>query len=92
MRTRLLGSDDMTALLETVGRDQFMDLMIDRLRGRMREHDEDTVQVRARDGFRYEKPDLGLIEWMPTHEIAGPVVVKMVGYHPTNPCNGACPA
>ena len=92
MRTRLLGSDDMTALLETVGRDRFMDLMIDRLRGRMREHDDDTVEVRARDGFRYEKPDLGLIEWMPTHEIAGPVVIKMVGYHPTNPVQRGLPS
>lgn len=92
MRTRLLGSDDMSALLETVGRDRFMDLMIERLRGRMREHDDDGVQVRARDGFRYEKPDLGLIEWMPTHEIAGPVVIKMVGYHPSNPVQRAVPS
>ena len=92
MRTRLLGSDEMTALLETVGRHRFMDLMIERLRGRMREHDDDTVQVRARDGFRYEKPDLGLIEWMPTHEVAGPVVVKMVGYHPTNPVQRGLPS
>jgi ornithine cyclodeaminase/alanine dehydrogenase-like protein (mu-crystallin family) len=82
----------MTALLETVGRDQFMDLMIDRLRGRMREHEDDTVQVRARDGFRYDKPELGLIEWMPTHEIAGPVVIKMVGYHPTNPVQRGLPS
>ena len=92
MRTRLLGSDDMSALLELVGRDRFMDLMIERLRGRMREHDDDTVQVRARDGFRYEKPDLGLIEWMPTHEVAGPVVIKMVGYHPTNPLQRGLPS
>ena len=28
---------------------------------------------------------MGLLEWMPTHELGGPVVVKMVGYHPTNP-------
>lgn len=92
MRTRLLGSDDMSALVETVGRDRFMDLMIERLQGRMREHDDDLVQVRARDGFRYEKPDLGLIEWMPTHEIAGPVVVKMVGYHPSNPLQRGLPS
>ncbi len=92
MRTRLLGSDDMSALLDTVGRDRFMDLMIERLQGRMREHDDDLVQVRARDGFRYEKPDLGLIEWMPTHEVAGPVVIKMVGYHPTNPLQRGLPS
>ncbi len=92
MRTRVLGADDMAALLETVGRDRFMDLMIERLRGRFRDHDDDAVQARARDGFRYEKPSLGLLEWMPTHEIGGPVVVKMVGYHPTNPVQRALPS
>ena len=68
-----------------------MDLMIERLRGRIRDHDDDTVQVRARDGFRYEKPDLGLIEWMPTHEVAGPVVVKMVGIPPDQPVSTVPP-
>ena len=92
MRTRVLGADDMAALLETVGRDHVMDLMIDRLRERFRDHDEDAVQARARDGFRYEKPSLGLLEWMPTHEIGGPVVVKMVGYHPTNPVQRSLPS
>ena len=92
MRTRVLAADDMAALLETVGRDHFMDLMIERLRGRFRDHDDEAVQARARDGFRYEKPSLGLLEWMPTHEIGGPVVVKMVGYHPTNPVQRALPS
>ena len=92
VKTRLLGADDLIALLRAVGRDRFMDLMIERLRSRLRFHDDEAVQVRARDGFRYDKPDLGLIEWMPTHEIAGPVVVKMVGYHPTNPVQRDLPS
>ena len=69
-----------------------MDLMIERLRARFLDHSADGVEVRARDGFRYDKPDLGLIEWMPTHEIGGPVVVKMVGYHPANPVQRALPS
>ena len=92
MKTRVLDAAAMTALLDVVGRDRFMDLMIERLRGRFREHDEATVQVRARDGFRYDKPALGLLEWMPTHEVGGPVVVKMVGYHPTNPLQRGLPS
>ena len=92
MYTRLLGAKDLATLLDAVGRDEFMDLMIHRLRHRFGRHDPDQVDVRARDGFRYEKPALGLIEWMPTHEIGGPVVVKMVGYHPTNPVQRGLPS
>jgi len=66
--------------------------MIERLRTRFAEHDSDQVQARRRDGFRYDKPALGLLEWMPTHELGGPVVVKMVGYHPTNPVQRSLPS
>ncbi len=82
----------MARMVALVGRDRFMDLMIDALRERFDRFDPSGVQVRARDGFRYDKPDLGLIEWMPTHEVAGPVVVKMVGYHPTNPVQRRLPS
>ena len=92
MKTRILAGADISRLLEIVGRDEFMDLMIERLRARFLDHSVDSVEVRARDGFRYDKPDLGLIEWMPTHETGGPVVVKMVGYHPTNPVQRALPS
>lgn len=92
MKTLLLGADDVSALLDAVGRDELMDQMIDALRGRFAKHDPELVEVRARDGFRYDKPDHGLVEWMPTHEVGGPVVVKMVGYHPTNPLQRALPS
>jgi len=92
VKTRVLGAADLTLLLHTIGRDELMDLMIERLRGRFLDHSGDAVEVRARDGFRYDKPDLGLIEWMPTHETGGPVVVKMVGYHPANPVQRALPS
>ena len=92
LTTTVLGADDLSTLLDRVGRHEVMDLMIQRLGERFRQHDLDTVEVRARDGFRYEKPDLGLVEWMPTHETGGPVVVKMVGYHPTNPVQRALPS
>ena len=83
---------DLAALLDAVGRDQLMDLMLERLRARFLDHADDAVEVRARDGFRYDKPALGLVEWMPTHETGGPVVIKMVGYHPANPVQRALPS
>ncbi len=92
MSTRVIGAADIAAMLEIVGRDGFMDLMIQALRTRFEGFDAATVQVRERDGFRYDKPDLGLLEWMPTHEVSGPVVVKMVGYHPTNPVQRNLPS
>ena len=92
MNTLLLRSDDLSALLETVGRDAFMDHMINALRGRFRDFDGELQHVRARDGFRYDKPAHGLIEWMPTHEVGGPIVIKMVGYHPTNPLQRSLPS
>ena len=92
MKTRVLGAADITQLLNVVGRNELMDLMIERLRARFLDYAADAVEVRARDGFRYEEPDLGLIEWMPTHERGGPVVVKMVGYHPANPVQRGLPS
>jgi ornithine cyclodeaminase len=92
LATRLLGADDLSQLVRRVGRDELMDLMIDRLRSRFAQHDPAEVQARDRDGFRYDKPALGLLEWMPTHEVGGPVVIKMVGYHPTNPLQRRLPS
>lgn len=92
MKTLLLAADDLSAVLDAIGRDTFMDLMIDALRTRFESHDDELVEVRARDGFRYDKPAHGLVEWMPTHEVGGPVVIKMVGYHPTNPVQRSIPS
>lgn len=92
METQLLAARDIARLVELVGRDRLMDLMIERLRQRFVDHDDDAVDVRTRDGFRYDKPALGLLEWMPTHELGGPVVIKMVGYHPTNPLQRSIPS
>ncbi len=92
MKTMILGAADLATLVERVGRDELMDQMIAALRSRFAEHDAESVDARARAGFRYDKPALGLIEWMPTHEVGGPVVIKMVGYHPTNPTQRELPS
>ena len=90
--TLVLDAASIGRILEVVGRDALMDLVIDRLRLRYVEMETTPSDARDRDGFRYDKPALGLIEWMPTHEIGGPVVVKMVGYHPTNPVQRQLPS
>lgn len=90
--TQLLTAEDIAALVRLLGRDQLMDEMIDALRRVFESHRPDEFDARTRDGFRYEKPDLGLVEWMPSHELGGPVVVKMVGYHPTNPLQRGLPS
>ena len=92
MSTRVIGAADVAEMLDIVGRDAFMDLMIEALRQRFENFDSGEVEARERDGFRYAKPDLGLLEWMPTHEVSGPVVIKMVGYHPTNPVQRGLPS
>ncbi|MFZ9040617.1 MAG: ornithine cyclodeaminase family protein [Ilumatobacteraceae bacterium] len=90
--TLVLDAASIRRIVEIVGRDHLMDLVIDRLRGRCAEMPDIPSDTRDRDGFRYDKPALGLVEWMPTHEIGGPVVVKMVGYHPTNPVQRGLPS
>lgn len=92
LTTLILGADDIATLLRRVGPDALMDAMIDRLRRRYLDLDDVELSARDRDGFRYDKPALGLLEWMPTHEVGGPVVVKMVGYHPTNPVQRLLPS
>ncbi len=92
MKTKILTAADIRVLIEQVGLDELLDLLIDRLRRRFDEHDPTTVDVRTRAGFRYDKPALGLLEWMPVHELGGPIVIKMVGYHPTNPVQRSVPS
>lgn len=90
--TLVLDAQSIRRIVDVVGRDRLMDLIIERLRSRYIDLAASPADSRDRDGFRYDKPALGLIEWMPTHEIGGPVVVKMVGYHPTNPVQRRLPS
>jgi ornithine cyclodeaminase/alanine dehydrogenase-like protein (mu-crystallin family) len=92
LTTLVLAASDIRRIVDEIGRDHLMDLMIGRLRSRCAELLDSPSDTRDRDGFRYDKPSLGLVEWMPTHEAGGPVVVKMVGYHPTNPVQRHLPS
>ncbi|MCZ6894355.1 MAG: ornithine cyclodeaminase family protein, partial [Gammaproteobacteria bacterium] len=61
------------------------DEVIDALEAALRAFDESKYQVPARDGFEYQDPAPGLLEWMPAMECGGEITVKLVGYHPRNP-------
>ena len=85
MLTMIVGRDDVARIVEAVGLDALMDEMIDRLSAAITSFDETTTRVRARDGFHYQEPDLGLLEWMPVMQTGEATTIKVVGYHPLNP-------
>ena len=45
----------------------------------------DEWDLSEREGFHYQEPKLGLLEWMPVMRRGERVLLKLVGYHPSNP-------
>lgn len=90
--TRVIGAGDLARLVGQVGIDPFLDQLIERLEQALHRHDEEITTTFDRAGFHYRKPDLGLLEWMPAMEVGRRVVIKTVGYHPTNPVQRALPS
>ena len=91
MKTRVLDRHHVSRIVAEVGRDALMDEMIAELTNAIAGLDDQATVVRARDGFRYERPDVGLVEWMPVLADGGQVTIKVVGYHPTNPSRRSLP-
>lgn len=85
MKTRLLTAGDIREIGRTVGVDQLMDDLIDRLERACRQYDPATTTAPPRSGFHYQVPVTGLVEWMPIHTLGEPTVLKVVAYHPANP-------
>ena len=83
--TRILSHRCIGHIVADVGLDDLIDQLIERLADACRHHEPVMMEVIARDGFRYAKPGLGLIEWMPVMELGRRVAIKTVGYHPANP-------
>ncbi|MEM8583191.1 MAG: ornithine cyclodeaminase family protein [Bacteroidota bacterium] len=84
-KTLVLSRHDIQEITQDQGLDSLMDLLIERLEYAMRTHSEERISTPARSGFNYEKPNTGLVEWMPIYEHGGDVTIKVVGYHPDNP-------
>ena len=85
LQTRLLSVDDVRLIVEQVGLDHLMDQMIDRLTQALANFDPTETIVPVRTGFSYEKPHVGLVEWMPLFQKQSQIILKAVGYHPENP-------
>ncbi len=90
--TKLLDTRALHAIVEDVGLDQLMDEMTERLRRVLAEFDSEAISTIPRGGFSYEKPDFGLLEWMPSMERGRRVAIKTVGYHPSNPSTHGLPS
>ena len=86
MKTKVLSRDDLAAIVREMGVNTLMDGLIMRLHAFITTMgDNGSVDVRVRDGFCYEAPRTGLIEWMPVLRHESEVTIKVVGYHPRNP-------
>lgn len=89
--TRILTHTCLANIVERVGLNALLDDLIERLGSALAAHDSEVIHTIERTGFRYTKPDLGLIEWMPAMEAGRLVSIKTVGYHPTNPVERGTP-
>ncbi len=90
--TAVLTAADVAAVVRSVGLDQFMDHMIEGVREAAKGLDPESTMTIERGGFQYEKPSLGLVEWMPSMELGRAVGIKTVGYHPSNPIQRGMPS
>lgn len=88
MKTLVLGRDDVACLAATLGIDRLMDEVIARLEADLRAFDPASTRIPARDGFDYDSPRPGLVEWMPVLTRGRNVLIKTVAYHPHNPSQG----
>lgn len=83
--TLIISTADVDRIVRENGTDRIMDELIARLGSAFAEYDESETKAPARDGFSYDRPVTGLVEWMPYMRVGHEVVVKLVGYHPGNP-------
>ncbi len=83
--TLVLSQKDIQKLIINEGIDQVMDLLIERLEEAAKNFDPVQTKIPVRSGFNYEKPDPGLVEWMPLYNVGEEITIKLVGYHPNNP-------
>lgn len=92
MKTTIYSADDLRTIVNHLGFEQLMDETISTLESTFRDYSADKYSIPPRDGFEYKKPDTGLIEWMPTMANSEQVVLKLVGYHPSNPVKRSLPS
>ena len=85
MKTTILTREDIRLIVEHTGLDTIMDEMIARLTRSFGEFDKEITVIPTRDGFTYHGSNIGLLEWMPAMQVGEAIMIKIVGYHPSNP-------
>lgn len=86
LQTLLLTAQDVRQVVRHVGADAFMDLLIGELESTCeRQSEAAPYEIPRRDGFHYQAPVEGLVEWMPLLTSDHQAMMKLVGYHPENP-------
>ncbi len=90
--TTMIGIADVATIVADVGITPLLDELIERTRASLATFDAELMVTQDRTGFHYDKPGLGLVEWMPAMDIGRRVSIKTVGYHPTNPTQRGVPS
>lgn len=83
--TLFLSFTDIKEIIHRVGINQLMDDMIFDIESAFKNFDNTQITTPKRSGFNYEKPHVGLVEWMPLLKVEDEIMLKIVGYHPENP-------
>lgn len=89
--TKIFSPEDISCAARALGFDAMMRQMIERLEQAFRDYDEETIPIPLRDGFNYDAPVPGLVEWMPVMECGRHALMKLVSYHPRNPATNGMP-
>lgn len=87
-KTLVVSSLDIQEILRHFGIDWIMMTLVERLGLAIKNYNPTKLSIPVRSGFHYEKPEPGLIEWMPLYnqdDQGGKILIKVVGYHPSNP-------
>lgn len=85
MKTTLYTRDDVATVIRKVGLDRLMDHAISGIDGACHDFESHNFEVPTRSGFEYSHPRVGLLEWMPVMRCGDQILIKHVGYHPSNP-------
>ena len=89
--TKIFGPEDISRAARILGFDAMMRQMIERLQQDFSKYDKASTPIPLRDGFHYDSPAPGLIEWMPVMERGRHALMKLVSYHPRNPGTNGMP-
>jgi len=83
--TLVITSRDLNEIVKRIGVNQLMDELLVSLEDALRHLDHAQTQVVPRHGFSYDRPNPGVLEWMPAMVVGRHAVIKVVSYTPSNP-------